>query len=82
MAQMRAVRSVRRVVLLFSAPQLVMIEAIILRNTTLRQWAMTRDPASPVKLEKQRLLIVLERLAQHYDGEVADDLAKGRRLPP
>jgi hypothetical protein len=82
MAQMRAVRSVRRVVLLFSAPQLVMIEAIILRNTTLRQWAMTRDPASPVKLEKQRLLIVLERLALHYDGEVADDLAKGRRLPP
>ena len=81
-AQMRAVRSVRRVVLLFHPPQLLMIEVIILRNTTLTQWAKSRDPASPVKTEKQRLMIVLDRLALHYQGEIANDLAIGKRLPP
>ena len=80
--QMRAVRSLRRVVLLFQPPQLLMIEVIILRNTTLTQWAKTRVPAATVKLEKQRLMVVLDRLATHYDGEIMDDLAKGRRLPP
>ena len=80
--QMRAVRSLRRVALLYQPPQLLMIEAIILRNTTLRQWSMSRVPASPVKIEKQRLMVVLDRLATHYDGEIMDDLAKGRRLPP
>jgi hypothetical protein len=82
LAQMRAVRSLRRVVGLFSPPQLLMLEVIVLRNITLRQWVLTRDPPSPAREEKRRLLIVLDRLAAHYEGEIESDLASGRRLPP
>jgi hypothetical protein len=82
-AQMRAVREMRRAVRLFHPPQLLMIEAVILRNMTLRQWCESRVPriATP-RLEKVKLLVILERLVQHFDSDVADDLARGRRLPP
>jgi len=80
--QLAALRAVRRVIRLFTPPQLVQLEAIVLRNITLRQWAQSRVPVSPSAVEKRKLLVILDRLAEHYDSEIQDDLARGRRLPP
>lgn len=82
-AQMRACRTVRRVVALFMLRQLAMIDMVILRNVPLRIWtqALLQQPASQA-VEKGRLLAILDVLAQHFATEVDDDLARGRRLPP
>ncbi len=80
-ARMRALRSVRRVMGLFAPPQLLLLEAIVLRNITLRQWVQATVPLSSSRLEKRRLMIILDRLAEHYEAEIEDDLARGRRLP-
>jgi hypothetical protein len=79
--QMRALRSVRRVVLLFDAIQLRMLDAIVLRNVTLRQWVQGGGGLATSKHEKRRLMTILDRLSEYYDAEIEDDLARGRRLP-
>jgi hypothetical protein len=81
-ARTRAARSVARVIRLFAPSQLAMIDVVILGNRTLRHWSLTRDPPSPFRREKQRLILILDRLAEHFDGEVQNDVASGRRLPP
>jgi hypothetical protein len=81
-ARMSACRVVLRAVRLFHPPQLVMIDAVLLRNMTLRQWCESRVPRGYPKTEKLKLLVILDRLVQHFDSDVADDLARGRRLPP
>jgi hypothetical protein len=80
--QMRAVRTVARVTRLYTPRQLEMIDAIVLRNRTLRQWATAVDPPLVARLEKRRLLEILNVLAEHFDGEIQNDLAMGRRLEP
>jgi hypothetical protein len=81
-AQMRAVRSIRRVAGLCSPGQRVMLDAVVLRNQTLRQWLIGCDPPSTFRREKARLLAVLDLLAEHFDAEVQNDLSLGKRLPP
>ena len=80
--QMAALRSVRRAIKLFSLAELLMLESIVLRNMTLRQWVQACVPPSSSAIEKRRLLSILDRLAEHYDSEIQDDLARGRRLLP
>jgi hypothetical protein len=80
LAQMRAVRSVRRVVRLFAPPQIDMLDWIVLRNLTLRQWTHRITPKLNAAAERRRLLVILDRLAEHFDAEVQDDIARGRRL--
>lgn len=80
LAQMRAVRSVRRVVRLFAPPQIDMLDWIVLRNLTLRQWTHRITPTLNAAAERRRLLVILDRLAEHFDAEVQDDIARGRRL--
>jgi hypothetical protein len=79
---MAAVRSVRRAIKLFDTIELLLLEAMVLRNVTLRQWVQSRHPPSSAGPEKRRLLSILDRLAEHYDAEIQDDLARGRRLLP
>ena len=79
--QVQAARAVQRAVRPYTEAQLAMIEAIILRNTTLRAWTMTRTGAHP-NVEKGRLLAILDLLAQHFEWETADEVARGRRLAP
>jgi len=81
-AQMRAVRSVRRVVALFSPPQLLLLDAVILRNRTLRAYCLSSDPPASALLTKRVLLLILDRLAEHYDAEIQDEIARGKRLTP
>ena len=80
--QMAAVRSVRRAIKLFDTIELLLLEAMVLRNVTLRQWVHSRHPPSSAGAEKRRLMSILDRLAEHYDSEIQDDLARGRRLLP
>jgi hypothetical protein len=78
-AQVRAARVLRRALVLFGLPAQAMIQHVILYNQSLRSWAAGRlDP----KREKQRLIAILDKLAEHFDSELAEDVAKGRRLPP
>ena len=80
-AEMAAVRIVRRALALFDATELAVLEAIVLRNQSIRGWLDSlAEPPSPL-LVKQCLLSILERLAQHFAADVDDELARGRRLP-
>ena len=82
LAQTRAQRVMRRVMRLFSPPQLLMIEQVVLRNMTLRAWTHRHDPPANPVTEKRKLLVILDRLVEHFAAEVEDELARGRRLPP
>ena len=80
LAQNKAWREVRRVVDIFPVSQLAMIQAVILQNVRLFTWA--RQHGQNPQIAKGRLLSILDRLVQHFEAEVEDDLARGRRLPP
>jgi hypothetical protein len=80
--QMRAVRAVRRVMMLFSMPQLVMIEIILLKNASLREWTRRVMPPLHAETEKRKLMVILDRLVEFYKSEIKDDIARGRRLTP
>lgn len=82
MAQVQAARAVRRVMRAFNDAQLRMLEVIVLGNVTLRAWTLRRNPPSTLGAEKRKLLVVLDRLAEHFASEVREDVAKGRRLVP
>jgi hypothetical protein len=58
-----------------------MLDAIVLRNVTLRQWVQGGGGLATSKHEKRRLMTILDRLSEYYDAEIEDDLARGRRLP-
>ena len=81
-ARLAADRVVRRVLRIFPASQLMMLEAIVLRNMTLRDWVKTRPPLTNPAVEKGRLLSILDQLVQHFISEIEDDVVSGRRLPP
>ena len=81
MKQMQAIREVRRVIRLFAPTQLIMLEAIVLRNVTLRQWVIGCGVVTTSKHEKRRLMVILDRLAEYFDADIENDLASGRRLP-
>jgi hypothetical protein len=57
-----------------------MLDWIVLRNLTLRQWTHRITPKLNAAAERRRLLVILDRLAEHFDAEVQDDIARGRRL--
>lgn len=81
--QMRAVREVRRVVKLFTIPDLDIIQSVLLANWSLRQWVA--HPACRSKssaTEKRKLLLILDRLVAHFDSDIEDELARGSRLTP
>jgi hypothetical protein len=80
-ARVAAMRSMTRVLRIFPPGQLVMLEMIVLRNVNLRAWTLAHDNANPA-VEKGRLLGILDRLAQHFDAEIEDDISRGRRLIP
>jgi hypothetical protein len=82
LAQVKAARAVKRVTALFPPLQLAMIQAIILRNVSVRAWTTALPPPASQAVEKGKLLAILEILVQHFAVEVEDDLARGRRLPP
>lgn len=82
LAQVRAMRAVLRVIKLYTHTELLVLEAIVLRNQSIRAWIATL----PIKVDpatvKRCLLYVLDELADHFEAEVAEDLARGRRLTP
>jgi hypothetical protein len=80
-ARVAAMRSMARVLRIFPANQLAMLEMIVLRNVNLRAWTLAHDNANPA-VEKGRLLGMLDRLVQHFEVEIKDELREGRRLPP
>jgi hypothetical protein len=80
--ELDAARAVRRVIVLFPPLQLALIQAVILRNVSVRAWTSALPPPASQAVEKGKLLAILEILVQHFDAEVQDDLARGRRLPP
>ena len=79
-ARTAADRIVRRVLRIFPATQIHMIEVVILRNVTVAVWA--RAHKTNQQIEMGRLLSILDRLVQYFESEIDDDLATGRRLPP
>lgn len=79
-AQIKATRSVLRVITLFSRYELRLVEAIVLRNMTVRAWSI--DSGARQGTVKATLLDILDRLAQHFESEIDDELARGRRLTP
>jgi hypothetical protein len=81
-AEVKAAREVRRVVVMFAPIQLAMIQAVILRNVTLTAWTRALPPPVSQPVEKGKLLAILEILVQHFDAAIQDELARGRRLPP
>ena len=81
-ARMAALRRVQRVIALFPAPALRMIEAIVLGNMSLRAWTLALPQPAAQAVQKGRLLGILDQLVQHFDGEIRDEVASGRRLPP
>ena len=81
-AQLRAARDIRRVARLFSAAQLALIDAILLRNLSLREWSRSATPPLHPATEKRSLMVVLYMLAEYYDTELKEDLDNGRRLAP
>jgi hypothetical protein len=82
LARTKAWRVVARAVKLFAVAELEILQAVVLRNISLRAWCAARDPPRSQLVEKRRLLRVLDSLVDHFDAEVQDDLARGRRLPP
>jgi len=78
-ARVKAMRSMARVLRIFPPNQLAMLEMIVLRNVNLKTWTLAHDNANPA-VEKGRLLSILDRLAQHFEAEIEDDIARGRRL--
>ena len=80
-AQMRAYRSVRRAIALFTNDQLFIVEAVLLRNMTLRAMCQGFDPPASQPAAKRHLLVILDALVDHFEQDVQDDLARGRRLP-
>ena len=81
-ARMRAFRDVTRVARMFSPPQLSMLDAILFRNMSLREWSKGAVPPLRAATEKRKLMIILDRLVAYYDTELKDDLENGRRLAP
>jgi hypothetical protein len=82
-AQQVAVRDVRRVMKLFSDPEVMLLEAVVLRNMSVRQWVAHNELATlNAAMEKRRLLAILDRLVDYYAEELKDDIAQGRRLTP
>jgi hypothetical protein len=81
-AQLVAVRDVRRVMRLFTTPQLAMIEMILLRNLSVRQWCAHGGVSLNQALEKRKLMAILDRLVEYYDAELKDEIIQGRRLAP
>jgi hypothetical protein len=82
LAQVKAARAVTRVVKLFGPLQLLMIQAIVLRNVSVRKWTEALPAGASQAVEKGKLLAILDVLVQHFAAEIDDDLARGRRLPP
>lgn len=82
LAMVRACRVVARVVKLFSRSELHLLQAVVLANVTLHAWTAHFDPPASPAVEKRKLLGILDKLVAHFDAEVQDDLARGRRLPP
>jgi hypothetical protein len=80
--QMRAVRDIARVGWIFGPAALALIDAVLLRNMSLREWTQRFDPPLHPAGEKRKLLAVLDRLVEHYDTEIKDDMAHDRRLAP
>ena len=82
LAMTRAQRVVRRVVQLFTPGELLLLQTVVLGNVSVREWTKHQDPPSSQPVEKRRLLVILDQLAEHFDAEIEDDLARGRRLAP
>jgi len=81
LARNRAHRSLLRVLRRFRMNQLEMIDRIILSGMTLKQWVEASfDRDGPT--EHAKLLAILDRLAEHFKSEIAQEIASGRRLKP
>jgi len=79
LARNRATRSLQRVLKLFIAIELHMINEVILSNLPLRRW-VALHPSRAYDTEHARLLHILCVLAEHFDAEIAEEIAKGHRL--
>lgn len=70
----------RRAMAMFSASEREMVTHVVLLNWSLRRWIGLQRarhlPAHPVT-ERQRLVAVLDRLAQHFSEEVRRDIERG-----
>ncbi len=81
LAMTRAQRVVRRVVKLFTPGELLLLQTVVLGNVSVREWTRHQDPPSSQLVEKRRLLLILDKLAEHFASDIEDDVARGRRLP-
>jgi hypothetical protein len=85
--QAKAAREVHRAMLLFGLPAQALIVCVILQNQSLRAWCQGFEGVSGgltlnPKTEKQKLMVILDRLAEHFDAEIDNEVARGRRLVP
>jgi len=83
LAQTRGWRDFQRAMAQFDASQRLLLTMVILLNYSVSAWcAMQSKPGRVVypTPEMQRLVLCLERLAEHYASEIDEDLAKGRLL--
>jgi hypothetical protein len=85
-ARAQAARVVERALKSFTDGQRAMINAVILRNLSLRAWVALRAEETGIRfdpnVEKGRLLAILDILAQHFETEIDDEVSRGSRLPP
>lgn len=82
LAMLRAHREFRRAMAIFVLRhELFLIAAVVLENTSISAWTRflkaSGKPSAP-QAETKRLVAALDKLVQHYDTEIKEDMAMGR----
>jgi hypothetical protein len=82
-ARNAAAREVERVMELYSPLERDLLCAIVLGNLRVAVWTRIMAEAGrqvSVGGEHRRLVVLLDRLALHFDSEISADVSRGRRL--
>ena len=84
-ARARASHVVQRAMRLFTDGQRLMLTTIVLDNQPCSRWTAMRTEATGVRhdpnIEKGKLVAILDVLANHFETEIDNELAQGKRLP-
>lgn len=83
-ARERADRTLRRALALFTAAQRELLDAVVLRNITVHAFASTVANETGQRFDpntmRGKLIAVLDVLATHWQSELEEELARGKRL--
>jgi hypothetical protein len=82
----KSARALRRAVAILSLPEQALMSAIILQNQSIRYFCRSHTERTGFYLDqdvtKVRLMMVLNKLKDHFAGEIEEEVARGRRLAP